>query len=530
MAVAVLYWELDGGGSAARVQAQAGQADFAFPQQAEPRLAAPGWQPLFTAGGYGRPVIRVILAEDSFIVREGLREILGRRPGIEVASAHADLGSLMAAVEADPPDVVLTDIRMPPTRTDEGIQVASGCARPTPDTGVIILSQYSEPAYVLELLGPGSDGRGYLLKERVHDRDQLMSAIDAVAARRLADRPEDRRGAGGRPVAVGAVAPAAADRARARGPGRDRVGQEQQRDRRVAGADQAGGGEAHQLDLHEARPGRGRGREQARHGHPAVSGADGTAAEPDERSLTLSGDARKSSRYGRHRARRPRLAALLRATRSSPSRFPSRLRTTSYRSMGSSVDAMRLVDEDLALDGDPQRNLATFVTTWMEPEAQRLIAENLHRNFIDHAEYPRTAEIEQRCIRMLADLFHAPGETTGARCQGSSEAIMLGALSLKWKWTERREAAGKADRPAQPDVRRRRARGLGEVLPLLRRGAADRPLQRAQVHDRPRGRGAAPGREHDRRGGRAGHHLHRPHRTTSSGSTTCWWRRRTRTG
>ena len=108
-----------------------------------------------------------------------------------------------------------------------------------------------------------------------------------------------------------------------------------------------------------------------------------------------------------------------------------------------SVDAMRLIGEELVLDGIPQRNLATFVTTWMEPEAQRIIAENLHRNFIDHAEYPQTAEIEQRCIRMLADLFHAPGETTGARTQGSSEAIMLGALSLKWKWRERREKAGK---------------------------------------------------------------------------------------
>src|SRR5215213_144558 len=106
------------------------------------------------------------------------------------------------------------------------------------------------------------------------------------------------------------------------------------------------------------------------------------------------------------------------------------------------LDAMRLVAEDLALEGDPARNLATFVTTWMEPEAQRIIAENLHRNFIDHAEYPRTAEIEQRCIRMLADLFHAPGETTGARTQGSSEAIMLGGLSLKWNWRKRREAAG----------------------------------------------------------------------------------------
>jgi glutamate decarboxylase len=112
------------------------------------------------------------------------------------------------------------------------------------------------------------------------------------------------------------------------------------------------------------------------------------------------------------------------------------------------LDAMRLIGEELMLDGIPMRNLATFVTTWMEPEAQRIIAENLHRNFIDHAEYPKTAEIEQRCIRMLANLFHAPGDTTGARTQGSSEAIMLGALSLKWKWRERRQAAGKpTDRP-----------------------------------------------------------------------------------
>jgi glutamate decarboxylase len=114
----------------------------------------------------------------------------------------------------------------------------------------------------------------------------------------------------------------------------------------------------------------------------------------------------------------------------------------------SALDAMRLVDEELALEGDPQRNLATFVTTWMEPEAQRIIGENLYRNFIDHAEYPISAEIEQRCVRMLADLYHAPGETTGCRTQGSSEAIMLGALSLKWKWRERREAEKKAvERP-----------------------------------------------------------------------------------
>ncbi len=112
------------------------------------------------------------------------------------------------------------------------------------------------------------------------------------------------------------------------------------------------------------------------------------------------------------------------------------------------VQAMRLISADLTVEGIPERNLATFVTTWMEPEAQRLITENLHRNFIDHAEYPQTAEIEQRCIRMLADLFNAPGETTGARTQGSSEAIMLGALSLKWQWRKRQEAARRpADRP-----------------------------------------------------------------------------------
>ena len=148
----------------------------------------------------------------------------------------------------------------------------------------------------------------------------------------------------------------------------------------------------------------------------------------------------------------------------------------------------------------------------MEPEAQRIIAENLHRNFIDHAEYPQTAEIEQRCIRMLADLFHAPGETTGARTQGSSEAIMLGALSLKWKWRERREAAGKADRQAEPRLRRRRPRRLGEVLPLLRRRAADRPAAARQVHDRPRGRRAAPRREHDRRRRGPRDDVHRPRR------------------
>jgi glutamate decarboxylase len=114
----------------------------------------------------------------------------------------------------------------------------------------------------------------------------------------------------------------------------------------------------------------------------------------------------------------------------------------------SAEEAKGLVEQETVLDGLPTRNLATFVTTWMEPEAEEVIQQSLRVNFIDHAEYPQSAAIEQRCIRMLADLFNAPGETTGARTQGSSEAIMLGALSLKWKWRARREAAGKGtERP-----------------------------------------------------------------------------------
>jgi glutamate decarboxylase len=108
------------------------------------------------------------------------------------------------------------------------------------------------------------------------------------------------------------------------------------------------------------------------------------------------------------------------------------------------VAAARLVEEELAVEGIPERNLATFVTTVMEPEARQVIDANLHRNFIDHAEYPMTFEIHERCVRMLAELFNAPGETTGTGTQGSSEAIMLGALSLKWKWRARREAERKA--------------------------------------------------------------------------------------
>jgi DNA-binding NarL/FixJ family response regulator len=126
-------------------------------------------------------MLRVILGEDSFIVREGLREILASHPGVEVVAACGDLDGLLGAVDELDPDVVLTDIRMPPTNTDEGIQVAARLRDSHPHVGVVVLSQYSQPGYVLALLDSGSDGRAYLLKERVHDRAELVGAIEAVA-------------------------------------------------------------------------------------------------------------------------------------------------------------------------------------------------------------------------------------------------------------------------------------------------------------------------------------------------------------
>jgi DNA-binding NarL/FixJ family response regulator len=126
-------------------------------------------------------VTRVILAEDSFIVREGLREILASQPGVDVVAACGDLDGLLDAVRDQHPDVVVTDIRMPPSNTDEGIRAAATLRESHPRVGVVVLSQYSHPGYVLALFESGSDGRAYLLKERVHDLGQLMSAIEAVA-------------------------------------------------------------------------------------------------------------------------------------------------------------------------------------------------------------------------------------------------------------------------------------------------------------------------------------------------------------
>jgi DNA-binding NarL/FixJ family response regulator len=124
---------------------------------------------------------RIVVAEDSLLVREGISAVLAGQDEVEVVALCRDYDELMAAVVSTAPDVVLTDIRMPPTGTDEGIRAASALRHDHPGTGVVVLSQYAEPSYALELLDAGSEGRAYLLKERLSDPDQLMDAIRAVA-------------------------------------------------------------------------------------------------------------------------------------------------------------------------------------------------------------------------------------------------------------------------------------------------------------------------------------------------------------
>jgi DNA-binding NarL/FixJ family response regulator len=125
--------------------------------------------------------IRVALAEDSLIVREGLQQLLSTEPEIVLVAACEDLDSLLQAVEREEPDVVLTDIRMPPSETDEGIRAATILRDSHPQIGVVVLSQYGHPSYALALLEDGSDRRAYLLKQRVHEREELVRAIRTVA-------------------------------------------------------------------------------------------------------------------------------------------------------------------------------------------------------------------------------------------------------------------------------------------------------------------------------------------------------------
>jgi glutamate decarboxylase len=143
---------------------------------------------------------------------------------------------------------------------------------------------------------------------------------------------------------------------------------------------------------------------------------------------------------------RPRLDPLL-ATWETPGAMP-KLRIPEGAT--SPEIAARLVRSDLILDGNARLNLATFVTTWMEPEARTLMAETADKNMIDKDEYPQTAELEMRCVNILADLWHAgsSAQAIGTSTTGSSEAAMLGGMALLWRWRARRRAAGKpTDKP-----------------------------------------------------------------------------------
>ena len=126
--------------------------------------------------------IRLVVADDHLLVREGVRRLLETEPDLEVAAVCDDLDSLLAAVEEERPDVVVTDIRMPPGNGNEGIQAAQRLRTTHPDVGVVVLSQYATPGYALALLEGGSAGRSYLLKERIQDPGELVSAIRAVAS------------------------------------------------------------------------------------------------------------------------------------------------------------------------------------------------------------------------------------------------------------------------------------------------------------------------------------------------------------
>jgi DNA-binding NarL/FixJ family response regulator len=125
--------------------------------------------------------IRLVLAEDNVLTREGIRALIELEDDLTLVGVSKDFDTLLALVSEHEPDVVLTDIRMPPTGTDEGVRAARQLQETHPDIGVVVLSHYLEPNYALSLFAAGAERRGYLLKERVADGEQLATAIRDVA-------------------------------------------------------------------------------------------------------------------------------------------------------------------------------------------------------------------------------------------------------------------------------------------------------------------------------------------------------------
>lgn len=141
--------------------------------QTNPRVAVPV---------ASKKTLRVMVADDSYLIREGLRQLLSMSQEVEVVGTYPDMATLLAAVDDEPPDVVVTDIRMPPTQTDEGLKVAERLRVSHPGVGVVLLSQFDHLHYAIRLLSDGAAGRGYLLKDHIHDLEHMVSAIAATAA------------------------------------------------------------------------------------------------------------------------------------------------------------------------------------------------------------------------------------------------------------------------------------------------------------------------------------------------------------
>ena len=195
--------------------------------------------------------MRVVVADDSVLLREGVVRLL-EDAGIEVVGQAGDAEDLLRKVRAHKPDVAVVDVRMPPTNTDDGLRAAQEIRAELPEVAVLVLSQYVEESYALELLADSAEGVGYLLKDRVAEVDRFMDAVRRVAdggsaldpevvSQLLGRRRRDRPARG-------------ADPARARGPGADGRGTHQPRDRRGARGHRARGREARDEHLRQARP------------------------------------------------------------------------------------------------------------------------------------------------------------------------------------------------------------------------------------------------------------------------------------
>ena len=149
-------------------------------------------------------VIRVAIADDSYLIREAIGQIMGRIEGVDLVATCADGDALWEAIESEDPDAVIVDMRMPPSGEQEGIDIARRLRESHPRIGVVLLSQYAEPRFGLELMNPSAAGRAYLLKDRVHDREELEAAIRTVArggtmidptmVRMLLEAQQQRRG------------------------------------------------------------------------------------------------------------------------------------------------------------------------------------------------------------------------------------------------------------------------------------------------------------------------------------------------